>query len=133
MKKNFENVEFSDYENNFSDSGFWAKMKKIVSKAGSKVIYAALRLYYAAQSDDTPVWAKSVIYGALGYLILPIDMIPDTIPVIGLTDDFALITAALATVAVHITADVNRQARDKMKTWFGNEELDQLNDQIEEQ
>ncbi|PEO50494.1 hypothetical protein CN563_02685 [Bacillus sp. AFS026049] len=51
-------------------------MKKFGKKAGVKVVYVALLLFYTLQKPTTPVWAKTVIVGALGYFILPIDLIP---------------------------------------------------------
>lgn len=50
----------------YSDSGFWAKLKGYARQAGREVVQKALWLYYAAQRPDTPKWAKTVIFGALG-------------------------------------------------------------------
>ena len=49
----------------YSDSGFWDKVKKFARTAGKEVIEKALWLYYAAQRPETPKWAKTAIYGAL--------------------------------------------------------------------
>ena len=51
------------------------------------MIQKALWLYYAAQRPQTPIWAKTTIYAALGYFILPVDIIPDLIPGAGYVDD----------------------------------------------
>lgn len=56
----------------YSDSSFWDKLKNFAKAAGKEVIEKALFLYYAAQENDTPVWAKTVIYSALAYFISPI-------------------------------------------------------------
>ena len=66
----------------FSESSFWAKLARHGKAAGKKVVGSALKLYYAAQSPETPDWAKAVIYGALAYLICPVDAIPDPVPVV---------------------------------------------------
>lgn len=108
-----------DYEKHYSDEGFWNKIKKYAKKAGKEVIEKALQLYYAAKNPDTPVWAKTTIYGALGYFISPIDLIPDITPVLGYTDDLGVIAAALAVVAKYIDDDVKRQASQKLEDWFG--------------
>ena len=67
--------------NEFDDGSFWDKVKNFALKAGKEVIEKALWLYYAAQQPNTPVWAKTVIYGALAYFVLPVDAVPDAIPV----------------------------------------------------
>jgi uncharacterized membrane protein YkvA (DUF1232 family) len=103
----------------FSPSEFWTKLKQSCRKAGEEVLYRALQLYYAAQQGDTPAWAKSVIYAALVYFVNPMDAVPDALPG-GFTDDLGVLAAALATVAVYITPEVNRQARAKLADWFGS-------------
>jgi uncharacterized membrane protein YkvA (DUF1232 family) len=108
-----------DYGKEYSEESFWEKIKKYASKAGKEVIELALKLYYAAQSPETPVWAKTVIYGALGYFIFPMDAIPDYTPVIGYVDDLGVLTAAAATVAMYIDSNVKEKAKNKMKDWFG--------------
>ncbi len=45
--------------------------------AGRKTVVTAITLYHCLRDSDTPAWAKGVIVGALGYLILPVDMVPD--------------------------------------------------------
>ena len=114
-----ENTDFGKYEKHYDEEGFWHKMKNYSSKAGGKVIYTALKLFYALKSKDTPAWAKSVIAGALGYFILPADLVPDMVPVAGYTDDLGVLLAAIGTVAVHITDEVEAQARQRMSDWFG--------------
>jgi uncharacterized membrane protein YkvA (DUF1232 family) len=108
------NSAASDY----SDDGFWAKLKGFALAAGREVIEKALWLYYAAQRPETPLWAKTAIFGALAYFISPIDAIPDVIPVIGYTDDLGVLVAALGTVGAYITEDVKAQASAKLGQWF---------------
>ncbi|NEO88197.1 MAG: DUF1232 domain-containing protein [Spirulina sp. SIO3F2] len=106
-------------EPTYSDERFWRKLGRFARKAGKQVVEKALILYYAAQSPQTPAWAKTTIYGALAYFILPIDLIPDFIPVAGYTDDLTTLAAAIAVVAVAITPEVKAQARQKLNDWFG--------------
>ena len=107
----------------YSESNFWDKLKKFAKVAGKEVIEKALFLYYAAKQPNTPLWAKTAMYGALAYFISPIDMLPDLTPLLGYTDDLSILAAALVTVASYITDEVKQQARDKMQTWFGSPEL----------
>ncbi|VGM94779.1 Uncharacterized conserved protein [uncultured Avibacterium sp.] len=125
-KESLENIEGAaekieeaeKYAENFSDEGFWDKVTGYAKKAGKKVIEPSLKMYYAAQDPETPTWAKGVIYGALGYFIFPIDMIPDVAPGIGYTDDFSVLAAALATIATNIKDEHVEQAKEKMRIWF---------------
>ncbi len=109
----------SDNTENYSEDGFWEKLKNFAVKAGSEIVEKALWLYYAAQDPATPAWAKTVIYGALGYFILPLDAIPDMLPGAGFSDDLGALAAAVATVAAYINDDVKAKAAKKMKDWFG--------------
>ena len=111
----------AEYANpaNYSDDAFWAKVKRFTKKAGSKVIYLALVLYYALSSTKTPAWAKTVIISALAYFIFPIDLVPDTIPVVGFADDLAALVAAYKAVKVCVTPEVIAQAKAKAHEWFG--------------
>lgn len=107
------------FENNYSDSGFWDKVITQAKTAGKEIIEKALWLFYAAQNPQTPKWAKTVIYSALGYFIFPLDAIPDITPVVGYADDLGVLAAAVATVGMYITEDVKALAAKKMKDWFG--------------
>ena len=103
----------------YSEDSFWQKLLKFARTAGREVVEHALSLYYAAQEPDTPAWAKTVIYGVLGYFIFPVDAIPDLIPGVGFSDDLGALAAALATVAAHVTPEIKARATKKAAEWFG--------------
>lgn len=103
----------------YSEEGFWDKLAKFAKAAGREVVEKALQLYYAAQAPETPQWAKTVIYAALAYFILPLDAVPDYIPAAGYTDDLGALAAAFATVAAYITPEIVEQAKEKADEWFG--------------
>src|SRR5690606_39804321 len=84
--------------------------------AGEEVVEKVLWLFYAAQSPATPRWAKTAIYGALGYFIFPLDAIPDLAPMVGYTDDLGVLAAALTTVAFYINDDIKARTRDRKST-----------------
>ena len=79
-------------------------------------------LYYTWDDDDTPTWAKATIVGALGYFISPIDAVPDILPVVGYSDDLAVLVGALAAVASSIKASHKKAAKDKVDDLFGGTE-----------
>lgn len=107
-------------KNSFSDSSLWTKLFRHAKTAGFEVVEKVLWLYYAAQDSQTPRWAKTTIYGALGYFIFPLDAIPDFVAVFGYTDDLSVLVAALATVSAYITDDVKGRTQLKMTQWFGS-------------
>ena len=129
MKKtDLTSKDLVKYEGNYSEGAFWEKVKKIASKAGVKTIYYALVLYYTLTDPSTPAKYKAVIMGALGYFILPFDLLPDLIPFAGLADDWAALVAAVAYVASAITPSIKEKARAKVTSWFGHVEDSSLGD-----
>lgn len=109
----------SDNADHYSEDSFWEKLKKFAVKAGGEVVEKALQLYYAAQEPETPAWAKTTIFGALGYFIMPLDVIPDVMPGVGFTDDLGILVAAIGAVSMYINDDVKKKASQKMWDWFG--------------
>ena len=119
METNYEiAVQTAEYQSEYSDSKFWNKIKELAKKAGSEVVYLALLLYYVLKSPDVPVEQKLIIIGALGYLICPLDLIPDFIPVAGYSDDAAALIAAVKMVHDSITPEIEEQARSKANSLF---------------
>jgi uncharacterized membrane protein YkvA (DUF1232 family) len=112
-------MDTTRFERFYSSTGFWKKMAGRGRSIGRGALEKALYLYFAAQSPDTPKWARRVIIGALGYFVLPLDAIPDLAPMLGFTDDVGVMAAALATVAMYITPNVKMQAHQKLDDWFG--------------
>ncbi|ADU91601.1 YkvA family protein [Taylorella equigenitalis] len=108
----------SKVNNEASDTEYANSFKKIGSRLGKPLLEKGLTLYYALRSPKTPKWAKRVIYGALAYLFLPIDAIPDLLPGVGFTDDLSVVAGALVTIAAYITPEIKQKARDSMFKWF---------------
>jgi uncharacterized membrane protein YkvA (DUF1232 family) len=102
----------------FQEQDYWNKVKNYAVSAGKDVVEKSLCLYYAAQRPETPLWAKTTIYSALAYFIMPLDALPDITPLVGYTDDLGALALAVGTVAAHITQDVKEQASAKLTDWF---------------
>ncbi len=110
--------DLKNYEAEYSEPKFWNKIAEVAKKAGEKVIRLALLLYYIMKSPSVPVKDKAIIIGALGYFILPIDLIPDLIPVLGFTDDLAALTLAYKAVNDNVTPEITAQADSKTEECF---------------
>jgi len=107
------------YTKAYSESKLLEKVLKFAKSAGIKVIYLVLLLFYTLQQTTTPKLAKSIIVGGLGYFILPTDLVPDIIPMIGFTDDMTALISVLLAVALFINEDTKVKAKEKLHVWFG--------------
>ncbi|MFT3989988.1 MAG: YkvA family protein [Luteolibacter sp.] len=104
----------------YSGPRLWKKLSQIAKLAGEKALLTSLTLFYCLKDSDTPKWAKGVIVGALGYLILPADAIPDILPGIGYSDDWGALVAALGTVAAYVKDEHKLKASQQAHRLFGS-------------
>src|ERR1700722_3572025 len=80
-----------------------------------------LSAYYCAFDKQTPRHVQAALLGAIAYFILPFDIIPDMLPVLGFTDDAAVLATAMRLVASHITSDHREAARAALKRGIDRE------------
>jgi uncharacterized membrane protein YkvA (DUF1232 family) len=80
------------------------------------------------QSDKVSVKDKAIIIGALGYLISPLDVVPDAIPLAGLGDDLAVLIYVLHKVWGEVSDDIKAKAKEKLATWFDDDEIEKVDD-----
>ena len=120
--------DFMSYANKFSASDFVDKISKIAKRAGAKLVYAALILYYKLQSEKVSKADKALIIGALGYLISPLDAIPDAIPIVGLTDDVGVLIYVLRKVWVNVEPEIKDRAKERLTKWFDEDEMKEIDD-----
>ena len=125
--------DFMKYSNKFTQKDFVEKISRIAKRAGSKLVYAALILYYTLQSDKVSKADKAIIIGALGYMISPLDVIPDAIPIAGLTDDLSVLLYVLKKVWTGIDPELIAKARERLSKWFDEEEIDEIQHLFDEE
>lgn len=92
-------------------------MSKVASAArwaGTKILLMALTLYYCLRDPDTPSRYKAILVAAVGYFIVPIDAIPDIVPVAGYSDDLSALALALAGVLLHMKPVHRRRACERL-------------------
>lgn len=118
--------DFMSYADKFSQSDFVDKISRIAKRAGAKLVYAALVLFYTLQSDKVSLKDKTLIVGALGYLITPIDIVPDAIPIAGLGDDLGVLIYVLKLVWTDVDPDIKEKAMDRLKKWFDEDEMKEV-------
>ena len=124
--------DFMSYANKFTQKDFVEKISRIAKRAGAKLVYAALILYYTLQSDKVSKADKAIIIGALGYMISPLDVIPDAIPIAGLTDDLAVLLYVLKKVWTGIDPSIIEQAKQRLSKWFDEEEISEIQNLFDE-
>lgn len=124
---------FDRYVKNFTEGKMWQKISAYATKAGQQSIYTVLLLFYAYRRSDTPVWAKNIILGTIGYFISPIDALPDLTPVIGYTDDMGVLSFGLVTIACYVNNEVKVKAKAQLRKWFKDykeEDLEAVDNQL---
>lgn len=114
------------YRKHYSDASFWDKLKRYSKVAGMKVVYPALLLHYLMKSNEVPLKTKLILSAALGYFILTVDFIPDFAPLLGFTDDVGVLLLILRQMAVYVTPEIKKQAREHVQKWFGESNSAQL-------
>lgn len=117
-KEDINEEELSKYENKYNEKDFFSKLKKYAKKIGAKCVEQALILYYVMNKPEVPAKYKALILGALGYLISPLDFIPDVIPILGYSDDIVAIGYALLQVQAYVDEDIEQKVADKMESIF---------------
>lgn len=125
-KSQITEKELQKYEQHYNDSSFLDKVTKYGKLIGITALYKAVQLWFVLQKPDVPARTKAVIMGALGYLIAPLDFLPDLLPVLGYTDDMVAITFALIKVQGYIDEEVEHKSKKLLTKIFGEEAVSNL-------
>ena len=88
---------------------FWRKAGRVAARL--PFTEDLLAAYYCAFDQTTPVQVKAALVGALAYFVLPFDFVPDVLPLLGFTDDAAILLTALRMVAGHLRPEHRDAAR----------------------
>jgi uncharacterized membrane protein YkvA (DUF1232 family) len=91
---------------------FWGKLKRFAAQL--PFAEDLLTAYYCAFDRSTPNHVRAVLLGALAYFILPFDFMPDMLPIVGFTDDAALIAGSIKLIWMHIKPDHREAAREAL-------------------
>ena len=99
---------------------FWTKMKRVVAKL--PFAEDLLAAYYCAFDKQTPRHVQASLLGAIAYFVLPFDFVPDVLPVLGFTDDAAVLATAIRMVSSYITSEHRDAARAALKRGVGKDD-----------
>ena len=92
---------------------FWRKLTAVAARI--PFAEELLAAYYCAFDRTTPLAVKATLVGAIAYFVLPFDAVPDVMPLLGFTDDAAVLTTALRLVASHVTPEHRTLAQEKLR------------------
>lgn len=113
--------DYKKYTSYFTEGKFWDKIKEVAKKVGLKTTSYALILYYVLKKDEVPLTDKMLITGCLGYFILPLDLVPDLMPVVGYSDDVAGMLFAVKRCMNYVDYEIKENVSDKLVSWFNIE------------
>lgn len=98
----------------------WDGMKSYAAKVGRVAVRPVLLLYYVMRSEETPKKDKLTIFGALAYVILPVDLLnAKRLPIIGWIDEVVSLAVAYNRVKSSITPEIEQQVTNTLNNWFG--------------
>ena len=118
MDLNIFKNNLEKYAAYYNPSSLFDKIKKYSKKAGVKTVYAILILYYATFDKSLPVKDRLMVVAALGYFILPVDLIPDALPG-GFVDDAGAALYVVRHIWNNLSNETFTKARNKLSEWFG--------------
>jgi uncharacterized membrane protein YkvA (DUF1232 family) len=113
---------FQNYEKYYDEEKLLSKLKTMVFKLGEEVVLRILMLYYLLGSGKVPLKIRVLIVAALGYFVLPADLISDFIPALGFSDDIAFLTYAFNQASHYADEAIKKKAEQKLKSWRSGKE-----------
>ncbi len=114
--------DLKQYEKYYDEEKFLNKLKSLAVKLGEEVVIRILMLYYLLVSGKVPVKIRLLIVAALGYFVLPTDLVSDFIPALGFTDDIAFLTYAFNQASRYADEAIKKKAEQKLKSWLSPKE-----------
>lgn len=125
-KSKINEKELLKYADNYSEENLLHKISKFGAHIGLELLYKVAQLWCVLQKPEVPAKDKALIMGALGYLISPLDFIPDLTPLLGYSDDLVAITFALLKVQGYIDDEVKAEAKALLAKVFGEDAVAKL-------
>ena len=112
-------VFIEKYGRKYSDNGFKDKIRRVTKSVGREALMKIMTLYYVLKSEDVALVEKAKICAALGYFIVPMDIVGDFVPFVGYADDLMAIAWALNSVRAKVTPEIERLAEEQVTRLLG--------------
>jgi uncharacterized membrane protein YkvA (DUF1232 family) len=119
---------WNKYQSKFKEAKFFKFLNKKFQSLSVQLVYKSLLMFYAFKRKETPYWAKNIILGTLGYILSPIDMLPDLTPLFGYTDDISVLAYGIVMISCYINKDVRDMALAGTKSIYGEFDLSLIED-----
>ena len=119
IKDKVNETSIQVYKKDYSEESLFTKLLKYAKVIGVNLVYKALQLYFVLQKPELSAADKAIVFAALGYLISPLDFLPDPTPGVGYTDDALAVALAFAKVFMYIDDEVRTLAKQKLDDIFG--------------
>ena len=120
MKDDFNNKKERVYEAEVLESSSLDEniLAKILIRAGRTIAKPALEVLEMTLDPFTPAQVRVSLMAALAYLIMPFDLFPDFMPMVGFSDDFVALTAVLSIWSKYMTPSIRLRAEKKLNRLF---------------
>ena len=115
------------YQKAYDGDKLIRKLNRFAHQLGIQVVYQVLNMYYLLIGESkVPLRIRLLVMAALGYFILPADLISDFIPVFGFSDDLSFLTYAFGQAFKYMGPEIKNKSKNKLKQWFPKqaEEMD---------
>ncbi len=117
--------KLSGYEKYYDEDNFLTTLKKLIFKLSEDVVVRILMLWFLLVSGRVPIKTRLLIVAALGYLVMPADLISDFIPALGFADDVAFLTYAFKQTSRYMDESIRKKAVEKLQNWMNPHEKKQ--------
>ena len=122
--------KLSGYDKYYDEEKFLRKLKKLIFRLGEEVVVRILMLWFLLGSGKVPIKTRLLIVAALGYLVMPADLVSDFIPALGFTDDVAFLTYAFNQTSRYMDEKIREKAEEKFQSWMTSNEKNQQTENL---
>ncbi len=123
MKPEKKLLKYSKY---YNEKRLFSKLKKVSGKISTVLLFYILILFYLISDKTVPIKTRVIFIAALGYLIVPTDLIADFLPGLGFTDDAALIAYAISNATGFVTPELKEKAFSKLGKLVGPDRIEEI-------
>lgn len=122
--------KLSGYGKYYDENSFLTTLKKLIFKLSEDVVVRILMLWFLLVSGRVPIKTRLLIVAALGYLVMPADLVSDFIPALGFADDVAFLTYAFKQTSRYMDESIRKKAVEKLQRWMNPHEKERDADNL---
>lgn len=120
VKPLLEKVKNVDWRGKMN--ALWDKLRPWALRAGRVATRPLLQFYYVMEDENTSTLDRVLIYAAIVYTILPLDLVPRAVyKLFGVLDDCVAMLYVYKKIKSKITSEINLKVEETLIEWFGSE------------